>query len=272
MPLDHEAEYNNRARVRNSSEIIARWAALSSAALAEMGGERDIAYGPEPRNAFDLFPGKGTGAKPLIAYIHGGYWQRGDRKEYAFVARALTARGYDVALPSYSLCPDVTVGDIAAEMELFVAALWRKTGRRPVVVGHSAGGHLAAMVMTTPKASGIPADVVRAACGLSGVYDLPPLIPTSLNVALKLDPHEARRQSPMFGPKPSHDCRFIAAVGAQESPEFLRQARDFADAWSSPDVITENYPVPAADHFTIVDELCRADSVLAAKVAALTEA
>lgn len=267
--LDLEAEYNNRARVKNSAEIIARWAELSKAARATLPGERDIAYGPKSRNAFDLYQGQGAG-RPLVVYIHGGYWQRGDRSEYAFVARELMAQGCDVALPSYTLCPEGSIADIAAEMELFIAVLWARTRRRPVVVGHSAGGHLAAMLMASTKSRGdAPADLVKAAYALSGVYDLPPLIPTSLNAALKLDEAEARRLSPMFYPKPTHACRFVAAVGGDESSEFIRQATEFAKAWSGANCRIDADVIAGADHFTIVDELCRPGSRVQTEVVAM---
>jgi len=272
--LDLEAEYNNRARVANSGEIIARWAQASIAARSELKGDLDIAYGQKPRNAYDLYAGHQTkGRAPLVAYVHGGYWQRGDRREYAFVARELVKRGVTVAIPSYTLCPDCSIADIVAEMELFLAALWAKTKQRPVLVGHSAGGHIAAMLMASrlPRADA-PADLVKAAYGLSGVYDLPPLIPTSLNAALKLDQPTACALSPMFGPQPSQAGEFVAAVGGDESSEFIRQATDFASAWSGGKVAIESKIVAARNHFTIVDELCRPGSVMLDRVVAMAEA
>ncbi len=272
--LDLEAEYNNRARVKDSGEIIARWAEASAKARAELTSERDVAYGPKPRNAYDFYPAIGArGRAPLVAYIHGGYWQRGDRREYAFVARELVARGVNVALPSYTLCPEAGIDGIAAEIEQFLVALWAKTKCRPVLVGHSAGGHLAAMLMASMKPRGdVPADLVKAAYGLSGVYDLPPLIPTSLNSALGLDEATARRLSPMFGPKPLHACEFVASVGGDESPEFIRQATEFATAWSGGAVAIESNIVAGKNHFTIVDEFCRNGSPILDRVVAMAQA
>ena len=272
--LDLEAEYNNRARVANSGEIIARWAQASLAARSELQADLDIAYGPKPRNAYDLYAGQqANGRAPLIAYIHGGYWQRGDRRDYAFVARELVARGVTVALPSYTLCPDGSIADIIGEMQQFVSTLWSRTKCRPVLVGHSAGGHLAAMLMALQRPhADAPADLVKAVYGLSGVYDLPPLIPTSLNAALGLDQPTARALSPMFGPQPLHTCEFVAAVGGDESPEFIRQATDFTAAWSGGKVAIEKNILPARNHFTIVDELCRPGSTVLERVVAMAEA
>ncbi len=274
MPLDLEAEYNNRARVKNSAEIIARWTEASAAARADLAPERDIVYGPRARNVYDLYrPAVEAARAPVVAYIHGGYWQRGSKDDYAFVARELVARGVTVALPSYSLCPEASIADIVDEMEQFLASLWQRTKRRPALVGHSAGGHLAAVLMASgAKRGDAPSDLVKAAYGISGVYDLPPLIPTSLNIALRLDEPTARRLSPMFGARPAHAGTFVAGVGGNESPEFIRQARDFAAAWSSGSLETRCHIVPGADHFTMVDELTRPGSEMLECVIAMAEA
>lgn len=271
MPLDLEAEYNNRARVKNSAEIVARWLAASKAARAELPGERDLVYGPKPRNTYDLYRRSDASARaPLVIYIHGGYWQRGAKEEYAFVARELVGHGLTVALPSYTLCPQGTIGDIVEEMRTFIADVWERTKQYPVIVGHSAGGHLAAALMADPRPLGqAPADIVKAGYGISGVYDLPPLIPTSLNAVLGLEDATAKRLSPMFGPKPRHAGAFVAAVGGNESGEFIRQARDFAAAWSASPISIESDVIEGTDHFTIVDELTKSDSRLFKRVVAL---
>jgi arylformamidase len=274
MPkLDLEAEYNNRARVADSAAIMARWADAAAKARSELPGERDVAYGAQPRQVYDVYPTVASRTAPLAVYIHGGYWQRGHGRDYAFVARELVARGVSVAIPSYTLCPDASVGDIIAEMEQFVAALWAKTKRRPVIVGHSAGGHLTAMLMAASRTPGdAPDDLVKAAYGLSGVYDLPPLLPTSLNTALRLDEATAWRLSPLFGPKPAHACTMVAAVGGDESSEFIRQSRELAAAWAGGRVTAECDVIAGANHFTIVDELCRPGSRVLEQVVAMAEA
>jgi arylformamidase len=265
--VNFEAEYNNRERVPEHVDIMQRWAAASVAARAELKADLDLPYGPGPRHRYDLFHGGGSKA-PLVVYIHGGYWQRGEREANAFVARELVARGVSVALPSYTLCPDGTVRDIIAEMRAFLASLWVRTRQYPVVVGHSAGGHLAAALLAAgaPPVADIPADMVRAAYSISGVFDLVPLLETSLNTALRLDVETANAVSPIHWPTPAKSCRFVAAVGGAESSEFLRQNLDMAGIWSVAGVKAECVVVPAANHFTIVDELVRADSMMLARV------
>jgi arylformamidase len=275
MPaLDLEAEYNNRQRVPEHGEIIARWLSASAAARASLGGERDVPYGTGERLRYDLFHARGTAAAnlPLVVYIHGGYWQSRHGHDFAFVAPALVANGLAVALPSYNLCPAVSVGDIIAEMQSFLIALWGRTRQRPVVVGHSAGGHLAAAMLATDwskAGSGVPADLVRVAYAISGVFELEPLIPTSLNAALRLDADTARQWSPLLWPAPAKDRTLVAAVGANESQEFIRQSLDMAAAWSGSGVKAECVVVPAANHFTIVDELARPESAMIARIGLL---
>ena len=276
MPaLDLEAEYNNRVRVPGHPAIQERWAKATAEWRAEAATELDKSYGAKPRHRYDLYRQKGAPAKgPLAVYIHGGYWQRGDRKDNGFVARELNRKGVVVALPSYSLCPEVGVMDIVAELRQFLKVLWEATRQRPVVVGHSAGGHLAAAMLATDwsRMQGVPPDLVRAAYAISGVFDLPPLVGTSLNAALKLDEATARAASPLFWPAPQKDRTFIAAVGGDESQEFIRQGLDIAAVWSRAGVRAECVIVPGADHFTVVDEIARPESAMLARIADLAKA
>src|SRR3954470_16033033 len=154
--MDPEAEYNTRRLVPGSLDILARWRAASAAyrtARASVDdGPRglliDQPYGPGERQRYDLFRA-GDPAAPLLVFIHGGYWQLGDRMDVAFVAEPFVAAGIDVALPSYSLCPAVSVLQIVDELRACLGVLWAQTRKRPVVIGHSAGGHLVAALLAT---------------------------------------------------------------------------------------------------------------------------
>ncbi|WP_048860786.1 alpha/beta hydrolase, partial [Acidisphaera rubrifaciens] len=151
-PIDYEAEYNNRAKVPEHPAIIAQWAADSAAfRAAQPGAALDLAYGPSARQRLDLFRpagSTGTGA-PLAMFIHGGYWQGLDKSFASHLARGLVARGVAVAVPSYDLCPDVTLDAIVAQMRAAVAWLVARHGAPVFAMGHSAGGHLAAMLLAT---------------------------------------------------------------------------------------------------------------------------
>lgn len=272
--LDLEAEYNNRKRVPQHAEIQARWAAASDAYRKTAKADLDQSYGSGARNRYDMFhPASGGSGAPLVVYIHGGYWQRGDRHDSGFVAKELNAQGVAVALPSYTLCPAVGVMDIVDELRRCLKAVWEKSRQRPVVVGHSAGGHLAAAMLATDwsKVGGVPTDLVKAAYALSGVFELSPLLPTSLNEALRLDPAKAREASPIHWPPPAKASKLVAAVGGNESQEFLRQSLDIASAWSKVGVKTECVVVPGANHFTIVEELANAESAMVARIVGLAK-
>src|SRR6185436_2386126 len=166
--------------------------------------------------------------------------------DFSFIARELNANGITVAIPSYTLAPAASVMEIIDEMTLCLVTLSKKLRRRPLVIGHSAGGHLSAAMLANEwgRVAGVPADLVRAAYGLSGVYDLAPLIGTSLHQALYLSAGISRAASPMFRPAPAKGRRFVAAVGGDESAEFLRQSREIAQIWDKDGAVTENVVVP----------------------------
>jgi arylformamidase len=278
MPaIDYEAEYNNRRRVPDHEAISAPFAKASVDWRNKGDMLADQSYGPGERQRYDLFRASrtgGGGSAPLVVYIHGGYWQRGDRTAVSFVARELNARGIDVACPSYSLAPAVTVAAIVDELRQCLGVLHERTKAHPTVVGHSAGGHLAAAMLATDWSvvAGVPKDLVRAAYALSGVFDPTPLIKTSLNDALRLDAASARALDLIHGRAPPASATMVAAVGAEESPEFIRQSLALAEAWSRAGVKAECVVVPNANHFSIVGEMARSDSAVLARIVSLATA
>jgi arylformamidase len=271
--IDYEAEYNNRARVPEHVDINERWSLLASAYRLAGDGRMNRPYGKRERQLYDIFHVADEDA-PLVVYIHGGYWQRGDRKDYSFVARELNANGLTVAIPSYSLCPKVSVMEIADDIQLCLAELWKETRKRPVVVGHSAGGHLTAEMLARDWCgfAGVPSDLVQRGCAISGVFDLAPLIGTSINEAVGLTAGTARAASPLFRPPPPKGRRFIAAVGGDESSEFLRQSREIVEGWKKVGVDATCEVISGTNHFTVVDELIRPGSTLLTAIVDLAHA
>jgi arylformamidase len=251
--IDYEVEYNNRARVPEHPALIAGWA-RDAEAWREREGFHTIAYGSGARHSIDVFPSRNEGA--MVVFIHGGYWQALDGSFFSHLAAGLNAHGVSVAIPSYDLCPQVSIEDIIAQMRMAARELAR-LGRRLVVSGHSAGGHLAACLMATDWRSidpALPLDLVRAAYTISGLFDLGPLVRTSVNNALGLDEAAARRASPLFWPPPSHGI-LDALVGADESAEYHRQSKMIVDAWSRANIETRFAEVPGANHFTAIAPL-----------------
>src|ERR1700726_3524128 len=232
---------------------MAGWA-KDAAAYRERHAPQSIAYGPGARNSIDLFPGSHQG--PIVVFIHGGYWQALDGTFFSHLAGGLKAHGISVAIPSYALCPSVTVDEIIQQMRAASRELARR-GQPLVISGHSAGGHLAACMLATdwPQFdASLPVDLVVAAYAISGLFDLRPLVETSINKALRLDQVTARIVSPLFWSAPSRGT-LDAVVGEKESAEYHRQSRTIVDRWGEAGVATRFGVVPDANHFTAIAPL-----------------
>ncbi|MGD9814760.1 MAG: alpha/beta hydrolase [Hyphomonadaceae bacterium] len=259
MSLDLEKEYNNRARVPEHPAIMAGWA-RDAAAYREARPPRVVRYGDGERHAFDLFD---AGAGPAVMFIHGGYWQALDKSSFSHMARGLNALGVSVAVPSYDLCPNVRIGDIVEQMRAACAALHRATQAPVIVSGHSAGGHLAACLLATEAH-------VPAAYAISGLFDLAPLIPTSINTALRLDAREAEALSPLAWPAPEGKA-LDAVVGSEESSEYLRQSAAIVNTWGEAGVETRYEEIAGANHFTVIAPLADPESAMCERVKQLVE-
>lgn len=275
MAIDYEKEYDNRARVPEHPEIFARWQRETEAYRAQArGAELGIGYGPSARQTIDLFPAQDDDASsPLAMFIHGGWWRTLDPSMFSQMAKGPNAKGVTVAVVGYDLVPTVTVAAIIEQMRNACLWLWRKRRRRIMVYGHSAGGHLAAcMVATDWKAhfADTPADLVPAAYGISGVYDVAPVLQISANQDIRLDEAEARRVSPLYWKLPAGRT-FEAVVGARESDEFLRQSRIIAEAWRQDTAETRYDEIAGANHFTAIDPLTEPDSAMTQRVVALAQ-
>lgn len=252
--MDLEAEYNNRARVPGHPAIIAGWMRDAAAFRAACPPET-LPHGPGLRQATDLFLPREI--RGVAMFFHGGYWQALGREAVSHCAAGLVAQGIAVGVPSYGLSPEVPLARIVDEAEAAARALHARLGRPIVASGHSAGGHLAAMLLAR-----LPPAMVAGAVPISGLFWLEPLVPTSINTALGLDAAAARALSPglMAGDgRPVH-----AVVGGAESDEFLRQSREFAALRGG-----SFEALPGLDHFTVLSPLPEPRHPLTMRVAAL---
>jgi arylformamidase len=271
-----ERGYNNRAAVPDHAEWFVRYMELSAAARDALQPVQDLRYGDGPQETLDLFvppaPSRGT-----LVFVHGGYWRALDKTDFLFVATPFVHAGYAVAALNYDLCPAVSIATIVEECRRAVGWIVREGARhganasRIVVSGHSAGGHLAAMLLATPASAwGLARHPVVGAMSLSGVHDLRPLVLFSFNADFRLDDAEAARQSPILL-RPATDAPIVVAVGADETSEFVRQARLLWDAWPAnrPPGATGPMLIPHRNHFSVVADYVDAQSALTRATLAL---
>ena len=272
--LDLEAEYNNSARVPEHPEIFLRWAREAEDYRAEMlkagRAKFGLPYGDTPRQTVDLFVAEQAERAPLALFVHGGWWRSLEPSTFSQMARGLNANGTTVAVAGYDLCPNASIAAIVDQIRRACAFLWQRLGRRMLVYGHSAGGHLAAAMVATDWASlypKAPSDLVPAGYAISGVFDLSPLVQISVNQDLHLDAEEARRLSPALWPVPQGRV-FDAVLGGLESSEFKRQSKLIVRAWRGT-AETQYEEVPGANHFTVIDPLADPQSAMSRRVAEL---
>ncbi len=260
--------YNNRLLVPNAADIIAGWTATSKSLRRRFAALYDLPYGDGSAERLDLFPAQKEGA-PLFVFLHGGYWRSLDKSDFSFIAPSLVSAGVSVAVVNYSLAPKVSIEDIVMENVRALAWLFRNAEKygyersRIYVGGHSAGGHLTAMLMCTRWAfysADLPADLVKGGVAISGVYDLEPIRRAKfLNDDLRLNAASVARLSPAYM-KPKVNAPLITSVGADESSEFLRQNALIGKQWRKN--FAGDIAMPGKNHFTICDELANADSPL----------
>ncbi|MDP4025159.1 alpha/beta hydrolase [Methylobacterium sp. NEAU 140] len=266
-PDARDAAYDNTRAVADSAAQIAARDAASAAYRAARPQTLDLRYGPRPRNALDLFPGARPGARPgapCFVFVHGGYWQRNAREAFACVAEGLNAAGWSVALPGYTLAPEASLTEIAAEIGAaldWIAAEGPAHGiSGPVVLsGWSAGGHLAALHLGHPA--------VAAGLAISGVYDLAPIRDTYLDAKLRLTEAEIAGLSPLR--LPVVEKPLCIAYGSRELPALVRDARNLHALRAAAHAPGALLPVPGAEHFSVLDALRRPDGLLVRAARAL---
>lgn len=262
-----EGQYNNRQRVANSGRILSRWAEASAMVRERVSCQLDLRYGAGEKQVLDVFSPDAAfagGRAPVLMVIHGGYWRSLDKSDYSFLAASFMEEGALVIVPNYDLCPGASIERIAIQMTEAVAWVWRHAAEhggdpgRIALLGHSAGGHLAAMLSCCDwKRVGkdLPRRLVQGAMSVSGVHDLAPLCGLPfLQADLRLDAARARRLSPVHFPPPLAPQTLLALVGAQESEEFRRQNRLIRTAWGARAVpVCEE--LPGCDHFTVLHDV-----------------
>jgi len=265
-PAWYDRMYNNRALVPGFATHLQQWISDSAMARDQLTCLTDLSYGAGPNETLDIFPAADAKA-PVLVFLHGGYWRSLDKSDHSFIAPPFVKQGVCVVVPNYALCPAVTVPQIVLQMVKALAWVWRyisEWGGDPAriqVAGHSAGGHLAAMVMACQwqrHAVDLPADLVKSALSVSGLYELESISRSlMLQADLRLDATQVLQCSPAWMPAPAQG-RLLSVAGSLESAEFLRHNRLIRNACGAQrvPVCEELYGL---QHFSILEALAKPD-------------
>jgi arylformamidase len=253
--------------------LLAAYEAESRAAAAGESCALDLRYGSLERQTFDFFAARGP-ARGTLAYFHAGYWQSRDKSGFRFIAPAFTAAGLNVALVNYPLCPAVSLAELVAAthaavpaVRVHAAAAGGAAASQPLVVaGHSAGGHIAVELALAQAPS--PTPPIAGIVALSGIFDLAPLVATTLNDKLRLDEAGALACSPLHRVR-SAAVPALIAFGAAETPAFGRQSARLHEAWREAGNASALHVEAKADHFSLLRAFATPGKALFGQVLAL---
>lgn len=255
-----EREYNPRLAAPDFQAYLDAQASRAASTRDALAGSLDVSYGDGPLQTLDIFPAKTPNA-PVHAFIHGGYWRGLDKSFYSYIAEPLVAAGATVAMVNYDLAPKLAISGIVAQIAEAVRWLHanaRQVGGNPdrlYLSGHSAGAHLAAMMLARDwAAEGRPADIVKGVVAVSGVYELEPVTMLKVNAEIGLTADEAAHNSLIANP-PRPVCPILVAVGGGETPDWIRQSADFAKLCRERGLATDYWEIGRENHFSICDRM-----------------
>ena len=260
--VELDAQYNARSAVPAFGAFVQRWISDSEDAVETLPCTLDVAYGDGPLEILDIFHPLGGGPAPVLMFFHGGYWRAGDKSWFRYLARPFVERGAAFVAVKYGLCPDHKMDELVAQCRRAVAWVFRNIkdhsgdSARLFVSGHSAGGHITGMMLGTDWAGelGLPADAIKGAVGISGLYDLEPIRLSQVNGPLQLSAEDAKRNSPVHHkPRVAPPLPVLLAFGGLESAEYGRQTEAYADMLCRAGGTAETLAVAGHHHFSILD-------------------
>ena len=257
-----DGQYNNRELVPGHADITGRWERDSAALRQTARCRLDVPFGDTPAEVLDIFLPAGPGPFPVNVFLHGGYWYSRHKDDFSVIADAVVSAGAVSVVANYALVPEVPLAELVRQCRAAVAwthaqaAEFGGDADRLTVTGHSAGGHLVAMMLATDwKAfAGGPADLVKGGVAISGIYDLTPMRLCFLDDHLHLSADDIATLSPLTL-DPLTPAPLIAAYGGAESDEFQRQTAALAEAWRKRGTQVLELEIEGADHFTVLDHL-----------------
>lgn len=261
-----DRQYNNRLHVPDFAIHLERWESLSRLTEKKYPVIKDIEYGNLSRERLDIYPSPLSHSKTLI-FIHGGYWQKLDKASFQFIAEAFRGYGITTVLLNYPLAPVVSIDQIAASCREAIHWVHKNISEyngdpgELYIAGHSAGGHLAAMLMaTTWNHFNLRTDVIKGACAISGLFNLIPIRLSDINHVLNMDAETALQNSPVHL-LPAIQCSLIVAVGSDETDEFLDQSKEIYTRWKE-NISVELLQIPGLNHYSILETMLDPKSCL----------
>ena len=270
MSQDWESQFNPRRAVPEAEEFVAKSKLKSDQAHQKFGDIEQLRYGPGPLATLNLRRSSLSG-QPLFVFVHGGYWRGRDKDDFGYVFNALEPSNANVIILNYDLCPEVTVGQISAQIQ--EALLWLHANAdslgfdadRIFVAGHSAGAHLIAMVLAqSPARFSLPDGLIRKAYLISGIYELSPVLKISVNQEIRLKPEEVKPLSPINFPA-SRKTSYDIIVGKAEPQGWVEQSISFALHLESQGVQSSLTILPQRHHYSILQDMETPDGILAAR-------
>ena len=275
IPIDPilEKGYNVRLLVDDFDGLIEKWSKWSEDFRANADSSLNCQYGDGEKDKLDIFR-CGKPNAPLFIFIHGGYWQRGDKSIYSFVANSFVNSGIDVALIGYQLCPGATMTNIVDKIREAIVWIWNNADEYSIsknrinVSGHSAGGHITGMILATDwkeVSKNLPDNLVKTGIPISGLYQLNPIRETTIADALGLDDAESLALSPHFF-EPQTQAPILVILGGGETPEFHWQTDNFVNKWKGFKASLDYFAEPDVDHFGVVERLANFESQIFTKV------
>jgi arylformamidase len=250
-----DAQYNQNSLVPDTSSFKQRKIEESAAARAALDCTLDVPYGPTKAEVLDIFPAPRAGA-PINIFIHGGAWKNGHKDEVSFPAPVFHNAGANFIVVNFNLVPDVMLEELVRQCRAAIAWVYRNADSfggdrdRIFVSGHSSGGHVTGVMSITDWEGvyGLPADLIKGAAPISGMFDLAPVIKSWRNSYLKLDEERAHALSAIHH-IPEAKIHMVLGFGSRELTEFQRQSCDFAVAWRKAGQECRLIEVPDKNHF-----------------------